>query len=76
MVTVQPGGSLWIDTEETTARDFPQKMAEAAAGREDWKVVIKGDARLTFGEVQRTMFAIERAGFADVGLITERREDS
>ena len=76
VVTVVPGGTLWIDAEETTEREFPRKMIEAAAGREDWKVVIKGDARLTFGEVQRTMFAIERAGFADVGLITERREDS
>ena len=76
VVTVQPGGTLWIDTEETTEREFPGKMIEAAAGREDWKVVIKGDARLTFGEVQRTMLAIERAGFADVGLITERRRDS
>ncbi len=76
VVTIQPGGTLWIDDEETTEREFPQKMIEAATGREDWKVVIKGDARLTFGEVQRTMFAIEHAGFADVGLITERREDS
>jgi biopolymer transport protein ExbD len=51
-------------------------MREAAVGREDWKVVIKGDARLTYGEVRRTMYAIEAAGFADVGLIASPEEES
>jgi biopolymer transport protein TolR len=75
VVIIEPGGSMWIDGEPTTFEEFPERLSEAAAGREDWKVLIKGDARLTFGEVQRAMFAIEAAGFADVGLIAERIEE-
>jgi len=75
VVIIEPGDSLWIDGSQATFDEFPARLGEAAEGREDWKVVIKGDARLTFGEVQRAMFAIEAAGFTDVGLIAERIEE-
>ena len=44
--------------------------------RADWKVVIKGDSRLTFGQVKQAMLAADAAGFKDVGLIAERRDDA
>ena len=35
--------------------------------------MIRGDARLNFGEVRQAMVAIEEAGFRGVGLIAEAR---
>jgi biopolymer transport protein ExbD len=39
-------------------------------------VVIQADARLSYGDVHRAMLAVQAAGLADVGLITERRDDA
>ena len=76
VVTLTAQGEVWIDDEPVAAESFAERMLETAQRRSERKVVIKGDARLTFGDVQRAMFAVERAGFEDVGLITERRDDS
>ena len=75
LVALERSGAIWIDREEVTAATFPERLQAAAEEREDWHVVIKGDARLTFGEVQQAMLAVDRAGFRDVGLIAERYDD-
>ena len=73
LVTIEDGGSLWIGSERVPVEQFQEGLREASGGDEDWKVVIKGDARLSFGEVRRAMLAVERAGFRDVGLLAESR---
>jgi len=73
-VVLGAGGSIWIDGEPTSAERFRDEIRDASRGREDWQVVVKGDATLTFGEVQRAMLAIEAAGFPGVGLIADPRE--
>lgn len=75
-VTIEAGGFMWIDAEPVTFERFPDVIRQKAIGREDHQVVIKADARLTFGEVQETMFAVEGAGFRDVGLIAERIDEA
>ena len=74
VVAIEHGGTIWIENASMTADHFPAGLAQAAEERPDWKVVIKGDARLTFGEVKQAMMAVENAGFKDVGLIAEERE--
>jgi biopolymer transport protein ExbD len=74
VVLIDAAGLIRIDEEPVTLEQFPQRLREVADGRADWPVVIKGDADLPFGAVRQAMFAIESAGFADVGLIAERRE--
>jgi len=73
-VVLGAGGQVWIDGRATTPEAFPETIREAAAGREDWQVVLQGDAGLTFGDVERAMLAIEAAGFPGVGLIAQPRE--
>jgi biopolymer transport protein ExbD len=75
VVVVDENGTVWVDDNPVEPVDFRQRMSEVAEGDRDRKVVIKADARLTFGDVRRAMFAVEAAGFRDVGLIAERRED-
>jgi len=71
-VTVEQGGALWIESDPVTPERFADGLRAAAGDEPDPKVVIQGDARLTFGEVKRAMLAVEEAGFHDVGLIAER----
>jgi len=76
LVALEHGGAIWIDSDPVTAEQFAESIQQAAEQRGDWQVVIKGDARLTFGEVRRAMLAVEAAGFKDVGLIARRRGEA
>jgi biopolymer transport protein TolR len=75
LVAIERTGAIWIDSDQVAADRFQENLADMAEGRDDWKVVIKGDSRLTFGQVKQAMLAADAAGFKDVGLIAQRRDD-
>jgi len=75
LVAIERTGAIWIDSDQIAADRFHQSLVDMAEGRDDWKVVIKGDSRLTFGQVKQAMLAADAAGFKDVGLIAQRRDD-
>ena len=75
LVALERSGTIWVDTESVTADRFSAAMRARAATGAEREVVIKGDAALTFGEVKSAMLAIEAAGFKNVGLIAERRDE-
>ena len=67
-------GEAWIDGRATTAERFADGIREAALGREEFHVEVKGDATLRFAEVEQALLAIEAAGFSGVDLIAEPRD--
>ena len=75
-VAIEQDGAIWIDADRVAPEQFSETIRRVAEKRSDWQVVIKGDARLTYGEVRQAMLAVEAAGFKDVGLVAERREDA
>ena len=72
MVTINGRGELWIDDQQVAAEHFDEALRAASEAQPDRKVVIRGDARLRFGDVRKTMAAIDGAGFHGLGLIAER----
>ncbi len=72
LVSVDDAGGLWINDQSVTAEHFSDALRAAVGAEPDPKVVIRGDARLTFREVRQTMLALEQAGFRGVGLIAKR----
>jgi biopolymer transport protein ExbD len=76
LVAIEQSGKIWVEDAPVSAEQFPGSIARAAEERADWQVVIRGDARLTFGEVKQAMLVVEAAGFHDVGLVAERRDES
>jgi biopolymer transport protein ExbD len=75
-VTLERGGVYWVDDDRMTAEQFPEFLSANLEQRADWKVVLHGDARLTYGEVKQALLVIEQAGFNNVGLVTEARNPS
>jgi biopolymer transport protein ExbD len=71
LVTIDSGGGLWIDDQQVTAEHFGEYLRAAAGAEREPKVVIRGDARLHFGDIKMAMTAIEEAGFRGVGLIAK-----
>jgi len=72
LVSVDEAGGLWIDDQAVTHEHFGEGLRAAVGDEPDPRVVIRGDARLRFGEVRQAMVAIEDAGFQGVGLIAKR----
>jgi biopolymer transport protein ExbD/biopolymer transport protein TolR len=71
LVTIDDAGGLWINDQPIALDHFSEGLRDAAANEPDPKVVIRGDARLHFGEVRLAMVAVEQAGFHGVGLIAK-----
>ena len=71
LVTIDGAGGLYIDNRLIAPEQFGESLRAAAGTEPDPKVVLRSDARLRFGDVRRTMIAIEEAGFNGVGLIAE-----
>jgi biopolymer transport protein ExbD len=72
LVTVDEAGGVWINDQPVAPERFSESLVAAARVEQDPKVVIRGDARLSLGEVRLVMVAIEEAGFHGVGLIAKR----
>ena len=71
LVSVDKAGGLWIDDLAVGADRFGDSLRAAAGDDPSPKVVIRGDARLRFGDVRQAMVAVEEAGFHGVGLIAK-----
>ena len=71
LVSVDKAGGLWIDDQSVAAERFGESLRAAAGTDPNPKVVLRGDARLRFGDVRQAMLAIEQAGFSGVGLIAK-----
>jgi biopolymer transport protein TolR len=74
VVTITADGQLHVNDTLVAREQLPDALLAEAVGAGDAQVVIKGDARLSFGHVQKTMFEIEAAGFKHVGLIARQSE--
>ena len=74
VVSITADGQLHVNDQPVERAQLPDELLAHAAAIGDAQVVIKGDARLSFGHVQKTMFEIEAAGFKDVGLIARQSE--
>jgi len=77
LVAVQHDRLVWLESdkqqERMTPEAFGERIREAFQRNPGSSAVVKGDARLTYGDVKRIMLEIKEAGFPQVGLIVEKR---
>jgi len=73
MVVININKEYWVEKEKVTEADFPARIKEAFDRNPGSTVVVKADARLTYGDVKRTVLEVKGAGYSQVGLITNRR---
>jgi biopolymer transport protein ExbD len=72
LVSIDDTGQLWINDRAVANEDFGEALRAAVGTEQNPKVVVRGDAKLRFGEVRQTMLALDQAGFRGVGLIAKR----
>ena len=74
LVALENTGKVWIEKESMTEDAFAARIGEEFQRNPGSSVVIKGDARLTYGQVKKAMLTVKDAGFQSVGLIVQKRE--
>src|SRR5262245_8129144 len=74
LVAVTHRQTVWLEKEEMAEDAFAAKVKEAFDRNPGYSIVIKGDKRLTYGDVKRAMIAVKDAGFTEVGLIVDKRD--
>jgi biopolymer transport protein ExbD len=53
---------------------FTTRLAEEYQRNKNASIVIKGDARLPYGDVKKALLKVKASGFEQVGLITQKQE--
>jgi len=53
---------------------FESQLREEYQRNKNATIVIKGDARLTYGDVKKAMTTVKATGFEQVGLISTKQE--
>ncbi|MFB9150899.1 protein TolR [Roseovarius ramblicola] len=70
-VTVAADGRVSIQTTEVPREDLLSRLRAIAAERESTRVFLRADGNAPYSAVMEVMGALNRGGFADIGLVTE-----
>ena len=75
LIVVAKDKPLFIEKDEMRNEDqFVARLAEEFQRNKNASIVIKGDARLPYGDVKKAMLKVKATGFEQVGLITQKQE--
>jgi biopolymer transport protein ExbD len=75
LVTVAQNKDLWIEKEKMPGdAEFSARLAEEYVRNKSASIVLKGDARLTYGDVKKALLKVKEAGFEQVGLISQKQD--
>jgi len=71
LISVTVEGKIFLDRTMVTKEELLALMGETYQRSPGKSVVIKGDRRLTFGDVKEVMLTINQAGFTNVAVMAE-----
>jgi len=72
LVSIDDANQLWVNDQRVARDHFGEALRAAVSNEQDPKIVVRGDAKLNFGEVREVMLALDQAGFRGVGLIAKK----
>jgi biopolymer transport protein TolR len=64
--------SVWLETKEVALADLETLLMETYQRNPNKRITLKGDKRLSFGEVKDVMMVVNKAGFSGVGIVAEK----
>jgi biopolymer transport protein ExbD len=75
LVSVSLAKELYIDKDKMGSEaQFADRLAEEYLRNKNATIVLKGDARLEYGEVKKAMLKVKQVGFEQIGLLTVKQE--
>jgi biopolymer transport protein ExbD len=63
---------VWLESKEILLNDLEVLLRETYERNPNKRIILKGDKRLSFGDVKDVMMVVNRAQFAGVGIVAEK----
>ncbi len=70
-VTVTAQGEVMIQTSEVPRDELVAKLRAIATERDSTRVYLRADGAVPYSDVMQVMGALNRGGFANIGLVTD-----
>ena len=70
-ITVTADGVIMIQTTEVPRAELVGRLRGIAAERDSTQVYLRADGAVAYSEVMEVMGALNRGGFANIGLVTD-----
>ena len=70
-VTVTADGVVMIQTSEVAREELIAKLRAIATERDSTRVYLRADGAVPYSDVMQVMGALNRGGFANIGLVTD-----
>ncbi len=74
LVSVTMDGQLYLDTSMIGKDQLLATLSETYQRSPGKSIVIKGDKRLTFGDVKEVMLIVNQAGFTNVAIMADKAQ--
>jgi biopolymer transport protein ExbD len=76
LIAVTRDGRVYLGSSQIAATELAPKVKDLIAARADKTVYVKSDARAKFKDVVDVVDNVRAAGVSDLGLLTDKIEDS
>jgi len=76
VVAVTRDGSVFLGGDKVTIDDLGSKISAKLENKTDKEVYMRADVRANYGKVMDAVDGIRSAGVNQLGLLTEKRDDS
>ena len=74
LVSLGANGTVYVEKDQVGADGVLPALREAFERSPGSSVIIKGDKHLPWGDVKKVMLKVKEAGYASVGLISEKKQ--
>ncbi len=75
VLSITPDGAVWVESKSVASKDLESTLAQELRANPARKILLKGDASLTVGDVRATMDVVKRSGAKSVALGVREQKD-
>lgn len=74
LLAMKADKTMWYENHWLPEKDLAARLAELHARAPGKEIVVKADARLTWGDVKRLLKLVKEAGFSNMALVAEKEK--
>lgn len=74
VIGIKADGSLWLETDPVTPEELQTALASVIRATPFKPILVKGDRRVSYGEVRKVVLIAQEAGAKIVNIATEEKK--
>ena len=74
-ISVNAGGEIFLQETKVLAEEVTAKLQAIATTGYNERILVRGDSTAAYGVIADVMARIQQAGFKNIGLVTQQRQE-